>query len=269
MAKKRSRKDDEQAAAAAVPPESAASPAADEAAETADAGVSLDSLSAAFAEMLGRGDDPYEEVPEPAATTDDEAVAELVEELTPQDSIDAQDAACEISPTTIVEAMLFVGDPEQSAVSAKWLAGLMRGVREEEIDGVVRALNERYEAQNSPYVIVSEADGYRMGLRPEFGTVRDKVYGRNRAARLSQAAVEVLSVVAYRGGLTAEQVSALRGSPSGGLLKQLVRRQLLRIERPEGTSRKDAKFVPTRRFLELFGLESLDDLPRGQDVRPA
>ena len=184
-------------------------------------------------------------------------------------SPEEQDAACDISPLTIVEAMLFVGDPQQSAISAQWLAGLMRGVRVEEIDAAVRTLNERYTAQNAPYEIVSEAAGYRLTLRADFGGVRDKVFGRNRAVRLSQAAVEVLAVVAYRGGLTAEQVSTLRGHPSGAVLKQLLRRQLLRLERPEGTSRKEAKFVATRRFLELFGLESLEDLPRGQDVRPA
>lgn len=238
-------------------------------ADQPDPGLSLDSLSAAFAEMLGAGSDPYEEAePEtPAAPKSDDPVAQLAEELPRASSQEEQDAACEISPVTIVEAMLFVGDPEQSAISAQWLAGLMRGVRPEEIDAAVRTLNERYTEQNCPYEIVSDDAGYRLALRVEFGAVRDKVFGRNRAARLSTAAVEVLAVVAYRGGMTADEVSALRGHPSGALLKQLLRRQLLRLERPEGVPRKQAKFVTTRRFLELFGLESLDDLPRGHDAR--
>ncbi|MGC3967184.1 MAG: SMC-Scp complex subunit ScpB [Pirellulales bacterium] len=239
-------------------------------ADQPDEGLSLDSLSAAFAEMLGQGSDPYEEAAAEAAAAPkpDDPVAQLAEELLPPEtSLEEQDAACEISPLTIVEAMLFVGDPEQSAISAAWLAGLMRGVRPEEIDAAVRTLNERYVEQNCPYEIVSEDAGYRLALRPELGAVRDKVFGRNRAARLSQAAVEVLAVVAYRGGLTADQVSALRGHPSGAILKQLLRRQLLRLERPDGTPRKEAKFVTTRRFLELFGLESLDDLPRSHDAR--
>ncbi len=260
----------EQAALPAAPPdaglEAVAAPA-----DQPDPGLSLDSLSAAFAEMLGQGADPYEEAPAEAsqAPAGDDPVAALAESLPREASPEEQDAACDISPLTIVEAMLFVGDPEQAAISAQWLAGLMRGVRMEEIDAAVRTLNERYTAQNAPYEIVSEASGYRLTLRAEFGGVRDKVFGRNRAVRLSQAAVEVLAVVAYRGGLTAEQVSTLRGHPSGAVLKQLLRRQLLRLERPEGASRKEAKFVATRRFLELFGLESLEDLPRGQDVRPA
>lgn len=233
-------------------------------AEAVDQGLSLDSLSAAFAEMLGKGDDPYEEAPEPPPPADD-PVAALAEAL-PREEAPDQDDRCEISPQTILEAMLFVGDPDNVPISPQWLAGLMRGVRVAEIEAAVRELNERYKERNAPYEIVSEGAGYRLVLRPEMRSVRDKSLSRNRAVKLSQAAIETLSVVAYKGALTAEEVSKLRGHPSGAVLNQLLRRQLLRLERPEGTSRKDAKFVTTRRFLELFGLESLDDLPRGQDV---
>jgi segregation and condensation protein B len=233
----------------------------------ADEGVSLDSLSAAFAEMLGGGDDPYDDVPHAEAAADD-PVAELAEEL-PKGAAAAEvdhDAACEISPRTIVEAMLFVGDPDDKPISSKWIAGLMRGVRPAEIDGVVVELNELYRDQGRPYEIVSEGEGYKLVLRREYHALRDKYFGRYKAVRLSQAAVDVLSVVAYRGPLTVEEVSKLRGTPSGGILAQLVRRKLLRLERAEGASRREAKFLPTKRFLELFGLESLDDLPRWQDV---
>ncbi|MCE9606629.1 MAG: SMC-Scp complex subunit ScpB [Planctomycetia bacterium] len=233
-------------------------------AEADDEGLSLDSLSAAFAEMLGKGSDPYEEAAEPPPPADD-PVAALAEEL-PRAAATDQDDRCEISPRTILEAMLFVGDPDNVPISPQWLAGLMRGVRVAEIEAAVRELNEKYLERNAPYEIISEGSGYRLVLRAELRSVRDKTFSRNRAAKLSQAAIETLSVVAYKGALTAEEVSNLRGHPSSAILNQLLRRQLLRMERPEGTSRKEAKFVTTKRFLELFGLESLDDLPRGQDV---
>jgi segregation and condensation protein B len=229
----------------------------------ADEGVSLDSLSAAFAEMLGKGSDPYDDVPAPATAADD-PVAELAEQVPKLESPEDRDAACEISPRTILEAMLFVGDPDDAPISAEWVAGLMRGVRPNEVDDLVAELNDQYRTQNRPYEIVSEGKGFRTVLRPEFQGLRDKFLGRDKAVRLSQAAVEVLSVVAYRGALTAEEVGKLRGRPSGAILTQLVRRQLLRLERAEGVPRKQAKFVPTKRFLDLFGLDSLDDLPRGQ-----
>lgn len=232
----------------------------------ADEGLSLDQLTGAFAQMLGGvGDDPYEPTPTPEPPADD-PVAALAERLPRGPADEPDDSACEISPQTILEAMLFVGDPDGRPISAQWLAGLMRGVRPAEIDAAVVELNQRYARSNCPYEIVSEAEGYRLALRPQYHALRDKVFGRTRAVRLSQSAVEVLALVAYRGGLKADEVSKLRGRPSKGLLNQLLRRRLLRLERAEDAKPRDARFVPTARFLELFGLESLDDLPRPQDV---
>ncbi len=71
--------------------------------------------------------------------------------------------------------------------------------------------------------------------------------------------METLAIVAYRQPLTSEQVSQLRGTPSGHLLTQLARRQLLDVERVEGS--RQVLYRTSNRFLELFGLDSLDDLP--------
>jgi len=71
--------------------------------------------------------------------------------------------------------------------------------------------------------------------------------------------------VAYRQPIVAEDVNRLRGIPSGHLLAQLVRRQLLRIERPQRKPRP-IHYRTTDRFLELFGLESLDDLPQSEEL---
>jgi segregation and condensation protein B len=76
--------------------------------------------------------------------------------------------------------------------------------------------------------------------------------------------VEVLSLVAYREPLTVEEVNRLRGVPSGNILRHLVQRRLLRLERGQSKPRKSQYFT-TDRFLEVFGLSSLNDLPRSDD----
>jgi segregation and condensation protein B len=161
--------------------------------------------------------------------------------------------------------MLFVGSRDNQPLSSQRVAGMMRGVRAAEIDELVKELNQKYDAQGCPYRIFSEADGYRLMLREEYGRIRDKFYGRQRQARLSPAAIEVLSIIAYQGSQTSEEVHRLRGTSSGAILSQLVRRQLLRIERDPAAPRSP-RYHTTSRFLELFGLESLDDLPRSQEV---
>ncbi len=173
---------------------------------------------------------------------------------------DGTDGPCPITPASVLEAMLFVGNRDGSPLAPARAAELMRGVSAGEIAGLVDELNAYYEADGRPYTIVSEGSGYRLKLRPEFAPLRDRFYGKLREARLSQAAVDILAIVAYQQPLSAEQINKLRGKPSGHVLSQLVHRQLLRIER--AGPRRTAQYYTTERFLRLFGLESLDDLPR-------
>lgn len=172
---------------------------------------------------------------------------------------------CPLNPLTILEALLFVGCPGGEPLRPERAAQLMRGVAAEEIPDLAAELNRRYAAAGCPYHVVLEGAGYRLRLRPEFFALRDRVLGRSRQARLSQAAVETLAIVAYRQPISAEEVNRLRGVPSGAVLSHLVRRRLLRLERPAHGPRK-AFYRTTERFLELFGLKSLADLPQSDQA---
>jgi segregation and condensation protein B len=144
----------------------------------------------------------------------------------------------------------------------------MRGVSPAEIHTAISELNAIYEAEAAPYRIDESHAGYRLILREEFSRMRDKFYGRVREAKLTAAAIEVLSVVAYNQPVSIEQINQLRGAPSGAVLSTLVRRQLVRLERP---AESDAvpQYWTTTRFLRLFGLESLSALPRAEELEKA
>lgn len=223
-----------------------------------EAGLPLEQLGAALAGLLNTGSDPYEQ--DPAA--DEVPAADAPLDLAAIS--DEADAACDISPRSIVEAMLFVGNPQNQPLSSTTVAAMMRGVRATEIDACVRALNADYQQRNCPYTIVAEANGYRLRLSPRYERLAGQFHGKDRQARLSQAAIEVLAVVAYRGALTRDEISRLRGKPSGHILAQLVRRQLLKLDRTEQQRR--VRYTVAPRFLELFGLNSLEDLPRNPDL---
>ena len=143
----------------------------------------------------------------------------------------------------------------------------MRDVMPDDIPVLVDELNRSYASQGAAYEIVGEGDGYRLALREEFRSLRDRFYGRVREARLSQAAIDVLALVAYQQPVTAEQINRARGKPSSHILAHLVRRGLLRIERPD-PKRRTPNYHTTERFLKLFGLQSLDDLPRSEEAGP-
>lgn len=226
-----------------------------------EVGLSLDELSAALAGMLEKGDDPYA-APESSQAGAAPVAADV--SLDAAGGTPSAEDACEITPRSIVEAMLFVGSPGNEPLTARQMAGLMRGVRPAEIDALVRDLNAGYARRNCPYTIAAEGAGYRLKLAERHTRLRDKFYGRARQARLSQAAIEVLALVAYRAPITSEEISRLRGTPSGHILTQLVRRRLLRLERSDTQPRR-VQYFTTPRFLELFGLAGLEDLPRSPD----
>ena len=234
---------------------------------TEDQGLSLDELTKAYADLLARGEDPYDKLLDGDQLDDSE---DQVQEQPPDDDPPPGDAAfesvqqCDITPRSILEAMLFVGHPNNVPLTSQRVASMMRGVRPQEVDELVVELNDHYQRQGCPYTIESVGAGYRMVLREEFGSLRNHFYGRVKAAKLSQAAIDVLAIVAYKQPMTRQQVDQLRGKPSGGLLSQLVRRELLRIERTE-TKPRLTHFRTTDRFLQLFGMESLEDLPNSPD----
>lgn len=232
--------------------------------EPDDAGLSLEELGQAYAALMGKGADPYEPSsaaePVPASQTEDKVVAAGATEE-PLEVISGDDAAAaEVTPQTILEAMLFVGHPLGEPLTSEQIASLMRGVRPAEIDELIQELNDAYDRDGSVYRVANHGAGYRLELRGEWGPIRDRFYGRVKEARLSQSSVDVLAIVAYQQPISGEEVDKLRAKPSGGVLSQLVRRDLLQIERP--APKAPPLYRTTSRFLDLFGLDELSDLPQ-------
>ena len=232
--------------------------------------VSLDELARAFAQAMGTPPDgraPEEPQPPVAAavTGGDELRAESPQAAAPAIDEAAGDDSGPVTPLGILEAMLFVGDRDNRPLTVTRAAELMRGVEPGEIGGLIEELNQRYTRSGCPYFVAEDSDGYRITLRKPFHPLREQFYGRVREARLSQAAIDVLASVAYQQPLTAEQIGAVRGRPSGPVLSQLVHRGLLRIERQPG-ARRSAQYFTTDRFLHLFGLQTLADLPQSEEL---
>jgi segregation and condensation protein B len=163
----------------------------------------------------------------------------------------------------IVEAMLFVGGPPLTAARA---AEAVRGLGAEQFREIIDGLNRDYRQQGRPYRIQVREQGCELVLQPRFRGVFDWLYGSTREARLSPAALDVLALVAYRQPITKQEVEGLRGAESSSPLRQLVRLGLIAVQRGEA-DRREVAYSTTSRFLTLFQLRSLDDLPRTQDLQ--
>ncbi len=232
-----------------------------------DAGLSLEDLAKTYASLMTGAADPYQ-----AETEKLDDPAQGLTELPVQEALHAEDPPtvddCEVSPRSILEALLFVGSPDNKPATARQIAALMRGVSPREIDELVAELNAEYESEGASFEIVSEHEGYRLQLREEFAPIREKFYGKLKEAKLSQGAIDVLAIVAYHQPTTAEAVEKLRGGqPSGSILGLLIRRDLVAVEKTNEKPRT-LLYRTTDRFLDLFGLDSLKDLPQVQGTEP-
>jgi segregation and condensation protein B len=169
-----------------------------------------------------------------------------------------------VTARQVIEACLFVGG---SALTAARLAGVLRGdYTATDIESLIDDLNRQYDAEARPYEIRLGEGGYRLAVRDEYERIRHKVYGLGpKEVRLSQDALEILALVAYHQPTTEEQLAELGRPAAGVTLRLLLRRDLLTVDRLPNDA-KTVAYRTTPRFLSLFGLGSLDDLPRPEDL---
>ena len=156
-----------------------------------------------------------------------------------------------------LEAVLFAaGD----AVSLDRLCAALETPRED-ILAAARALEALYALENCGLMLRRIEDRLQLCSRPMYAEAARRVTESRRAATLSPAALEVLTIVAYRQPVTRAFIDQLRGVDSGGTLAGLAEKQLIeeagRLEVPG----RPILYRTTERFLQAFALESLDDLP--------
>ncbi len=209
------------------------------------------------------GDSPED----PAAEdTDGNAAAESGEESERASQPDSppEPIPQRVTARQVIEAAIFVGgDP----LTSKKLCYMLKG--DYDLDAVERAiedLNLQYVDEARPYEIRLGEGGYRMVLREEFERIRNRVFGIGpREVKLSQDVLEVLALVAYRQPITPEEIEDLGKAKPGPLLRQLLRRELISLER-DTENRKRVTYSTSKRFLSLFGLGSLDELPQADEL---
>ncbi|RLS32145.1 MAG: hypothetical protein DWH79_08520 [Planctomycetota bacterium] len=221
----------------------------------ADGGLSIDRLAQAFASMMGVAD-PYSGAPSSAPGS--------VAEVDPSPDLDDGDFGadspdgCRVSPTTILAALLFVGLPGGVPLSGRKVAALMRGVRPQEIDELALELSLSCRANNCPYDVVSQGDGWVMRLREEFASFGRAAQTRSRLVRLDSEALDVLAAVAWNQPVARDKLVELGCDAPPSVLRLLVRRGLLELKSQEGG---EPCYRTTRKFLDVFRLARIEDLP--------
>lgn len=162
----------------------------------------------------------------------------------------------------IVEALI-VAAPEP--IPAQRLASIVPGLTAAGARELVAELGRDYERQDRAFEVWEVAGGYQIRTRAEYsGYVRE--LHKERPMRLSRAALETLAVIAYRQPVTRAEIEHVRGVDVGAVLRGLVERKLARIAGHRDVPGHPMLYATTRRFLEVFGLSRLEDLPTLREI---
>ena len=157
----------------------------------------------------------------------------------------------------VIEALILASpDPVTLQRLVAIVAGLTPAVAKDRIN----ELNAEYEAENRAFEIWEVAGGFQVRTRAEFSGYVQQLR-KDRPLRLSQAALESLAIVAYKQPLTRAELELVRGVDSGAVLRSLLDRRLLRLLGHREVPGRPLIYGTGKRFLEVFGLESLKELP--------
>ena len=168
-----------------------------------------------------------------------------------------------VSAASIVEAILFATDTPLPATKIAELAG---GGNGREVKKHIAALNETYAQRGAAFRIEEIAGGFQMLTLPVYNDRLIKLFQTRRETRLSQAALETLAIVAYKQPILRADVEAIRGVAAGELLNRLRELNLVKIVGRAEEIGRPLLYGTTKKFLDVFGLGSLDDLPQDQEL---
>ena len=165
----------------------------------------------------------------------------------------------------IIETLLFVSE---EPVRSKDLVEMFGGRLDAQgVEAVLAEIEAEYEGR--ALQVRQAAGGYRLATRPQYGGGVLRYLKRTTRPRLSPAALETLAVVAYRQPVTRPEIEEVRGLDCSGVINTLMERELGRIVGRRKVVGRPLAYGTTTRFLENFGFQSIQDLPKLGEVSNA
>jgi segregation and condensation protein B len=171
----------------------------------------------------------------------------------------------DVEPTVeaVIEAVLFASD---EPLSAERLANIVEtGVKQ--VRQHIENLNDKYKANNNAFRIEQIAGGYQMLTLTPYNHWLSKLLRVRSDSKLSPAALETLAVIAYKQPVIRADIEAIRGVAAGEMIRGLMYKGLVKIVGRAEVLGRPMLYGTTKKFLEIFGLNSLKDLPKVEELK--
>jgi segregation and condensation protein B len=160
----------------------------------------------------------------------------------------------------VIEALLF---SSEKPLMIDQIRKVLDDLPGEQVRAKILELKDEYERSNRGMRVYEIAGGYQMITAPVFATFLRKLYkGPQSAEKLSKPALETLAIIAYKQPLSKSEIGSLRKVNIDGVMSTLLDKNLIRITGRKKTPGRPKVYGTSREFLEYFGLKSLEELPK-------
>ena len=163
-----------------------------------------------------------------------------------------------------VEALLFVSE---EPLSFDRMAEALEGTEREAVRRALEELRIQYLNENRGLQIIEIAGGYQLCTKNAFADSIKRLLEKRRKRTLSGPALETLAIIAYKQPITRAEIEEVRGVDTGGILRTLLEKNLIKIAGKKDVPGKPLLYSTTPKFLALFGLKNLKDLPALEDIQ--
>jgi len=169
----------------------------------------------------------------------------------------------ELTMESVLEAVLFASD---ESLTVARLADIV-GTSVKQLRQHIKNLNDKYQANNNAFRIEQIAGGYQMLTLSDYNHWLKKLLRVRSDSKLSPAALETLAIIAYKQPVIRADVEAIRGVQAGEMIRNLMYKRLVKIVGRAEVLGRPMLYGTTRKFLETFGLNSLKDLPKNEELK--
>jgi segregation and condensation protein B len=221
-------------------------------------------------EMADEVNEPNDSTPASAAESrttppeqQDGPVEDTPEDLDADAAEESEQSAASDVDLAILESLLF---STHHPLTAGRLAELMDLPTTKPLRKAIRSLNTQYEESHRCFRIEQVSGGYQLLTLPEYGEYLKKLHLRDADTKLTKAALETLAIIAYKQPILRADIEAIRGVQCGETIRSLMEKHLVKIAGRAEEPGRPILYGTTKRFLELFGLNSLKDLPQGEQL---
>lgn len=163
----------------------------------------------------------------------------------------------------VVEALLFSSD---TPLTISKIREILPDLLPQDIKSIIGYLNDQYRSGRRSFEIKPMAGGYQIFNLAEYALYIDRLNQSKQKTRLSQKALETMAIVAYKQPVTKHEIEEIRGVSADGVIKTLLSRNLIAISGRAKAPGGPFLYNTTKKFLDYFGLEKLEDLPKLKEI---